>query len=212
MFLPENSNLYSTSNIISNEKKLLANTLVQQSANEKDKEIVEYLKSLPVSGKRGTMLDRFPIELRAKISNICDSLEIDEKHLYKVIYYESQGNPKARNPFSRATGLIQFVPSTAIKLGTNIDELYKMSSYDQLDYVYKYLENRNKEKKFTNTYNDLHLSIFYPNSRGKRGDYIIADTTTLKGKTILMQNASLDINKDKVLTVSEFITKNSKSS
>ena len=45
-----------------------------------------------------------------------------------------------KNPISSATGLIQFLDSTARGLGTTTGELSRMSSVEQLQYVEKYFE------------------------------------------------------------------------
>ena len=49
-------------------------------------------------------------------------------------------SPSIKNPISTATGLIQFLDSTARGLGTTTGELSRMSSVEQLQYVEKYLE------------------------------------------------------------------------
>src|SRR4051812_1834879 len=49
-------------------------------------------------------------------------------------------SPSIRNAAgSGATGLIQFMPSTARSLGTSTDAMAKMTDVAQLDYVAKYL-------------------------------------------------------------------------
>ena len=48
--------------------------------------------------------------------------------------FESRLNPQAVNPISGATGLIQFMPSTA-RGGTTTAVLKRMSNVQQLDYV-----------------------------------------------------------------------------
>jgi hypothetical protein len=60
-------------------------------------------------------------------------------YLMAIMSFESDGfNPAARNELSGATGLIQFMPSTAKELGTATDALARMSAEDQLDYVAAY--------------------------------------------------------------------------
>lgn len=48
------------------------------------------------------------------------------------------------NRASGATGLIQFMPSTAKQLGTTTDKLAAMTEVDQLDYVAKYFVSQKK--------------------------------------------------------------------
>lgn len=78
---------------------------------------------------------------RNQITQIEKELNFEPGSLEKVIYIESQGNPKARNNHSGATGLIQFMPSTARRYGTTTSALYNMSVEEQLPYVKRYLKN-----------------------------------------------------------------------
>ena len=50
-------------------------------------------------------------------------------------------SPSIRNKGTKATGLIQFMPKTAIGLGTTIDELAGMTQVQQMDYVYTYFKS-----------------------------------------------------------------------
>lgn len=61
--------------------------------------------------------------------------------LLGVMYHETGGtfSPAVTNPSSGATGLIQFMPSTAKRLGTTTALLRQMSARDQLEYVRSYL-------------------------------------------------------------------------
>jgi len=62
------------------------------------------------------MLSRFSFEDRVKARCISDSLRINPKWLYQIISIESRGVTTAINPLSGASGLIGFLPSTALKL------------------------------------------------------------------------------------------------
>ena len=80
-----------------------------------------------------------------KVFAICDSFKWNrETHaswLMSCMAFESGEtfSPSVRNAAgSGATGLIQFMPSTAKDLGTSTTELADMSAVDQLDYVQKY--------------------------------------------------------------------------
>ena len=77
-------------------------------------------------------------------------------------------NPSITNSIG-ATGLIQFIPSTARGLGTTTDALRRMSFKEQLNYVDKYLYSILKNKLKPNgkipdsfTQGDLFMTIFYP--------------------------------------------------
>lgn len=97
--------------------------------------------------------------------------------LANLINFESGGtfNPSIQNSIG-ATGLIQFLPSTAKGLGTSTNQLRQMSVKAQLSYVDKYISRALKNKgvlksdgmvKDTFTQQDLFMTIFYPVAVGK---------------------------------------------
>jgi hypothetical protein len=53
---------------------------------------------------------------KAKLGAICRRFKIDPAHLLAVMFNESRLDPKAKNPMSSATGLIQFMPDVAADL------------------------------------------------------------------------------------------------
>jgi soluble lytic murein transglycosylase-like protein len=57
-----------------------------------------------------------PVEENA-LADIASKLGVASDTLYKLINFESGWNPEARNPYSGARGLIQFMPSTARGMG-----------------------------------------------------------------------------------------------
>ena len=84
--------------------------------------------------------------------------------LSALIQFESGFNPKAKNPFSSARGLIQFTDTTARALGFNdsLDLVTRFSTIEkQLLLVHKYL------KKYAPFRDDqaLFMSVFYPAAR-----------------------------------------------
>ena len=142
---------------------------------------------------------------------ICGSLEINPSWLMMVMWSESRLNAQSVNkqpgdpedPQSRAakraTGLIQFMPDTALKLGTTNKALYAMSAVDQLHYVYKYFKPWAGKMK---SYFDLYLVTFFPAAIGKPDDYVL-QTDKLPASVIAKQNPFFDVNKDGKLTVGE---------
>lgn len=100
---------------------------------------------------------------------------------------------------SGATGLIQFMPSTAKALGTTTAELATMTAEDQLNYVYKYFR---PFKGRLNNLGDVYMAILWPKGVGKSDDYVLFST----GVTY-RQNAGLDIDKDHKVTRAETIRK-----
>jgi hypothetical protein len=99
----------------------------------------------------------------------------------------------------RATGLIQFMPDTALRLGTTNKALYSMTAIDQLHYVYKYFKPWTGKMK---SYFDLYLVTFFPAAIGKPDDYVL-QTGKLSASLIAKQNPFFDVNKDGKLTVGE---------
>ena len=54
---------------------------------------------------------------RKALDETASALDVSPDILYKLINFESEWDPKARNPASGARGLIQFMPSTAKGMG-----------------------------------------------------------------------------------------------
>ena len=103
---------------------------------------------------------------------------------------------------SGATGLIQFMPTTAIGLGTTTAALAKMTAEDQLNYVFKYF--RPYKGKLRNL-GDIYMAILWPAGVGQPDSFVLWE----KGKrpTTYRQNAGLDVNKDGAITRGEAIAK-----
>jgi hypothetical protein len=119
----------------------------------------------------------------AKIKQIAADLGTDPNYLAAIMWHESGFNPKAVNwqqgdpqdPAARvsyrATGWIQFMPQTAIALGTTTTALYNMDALTQLDWVKKYyLPYKGK----LNTFFDVTLATFFPAAMGKPDSYVFA--------------------------------------
>ena len=125
----------------------------------------------------------------AKVKTICADLAIDPNWLMLVMFKEARLNPRAYNASSQATGLIQFLPSTAVGLGTTVDAIRGMSGVEQLDWVKKYLAPyKGRYKSFV----DVYLAVFYPKALGKGDMYVIA----VKGSRVYDLNKSMDRNPD----------------
>lgn len=164
------------------------------------------------------LLDKFKLnkgeklaDVERRIQQICTLLGINPAWLIMVMWSESRLNAQAvnkqpgdsDNPQSRAatraTGLIQFMPDTALNQGTTTKALYAMTAIDQLGYVYKYFKPWTGKIK---SYFDLYLVTFFPDAIGKPDDYIL-QTKKLSAATIAKQNPFFDVNKDGKLTVGE---------
>lgn len=113
---------------------------------------------------------------RDKVRILAGKLGVDPSDLMAVIAFETgeSFSPAIRNKRSGATGLIQFMPSTAKGLGTTTDALAAMAAEDQLDYVERYFA------QFGKTYSnleDLYMAVLYPKAIGKPN----ADPIFIKG-------------------------------
>lgn len=135
-------------------------------------------------------------EFALKVTDICNQLNIKPDWLMFVMWFESKLNPQAVNPISGATGLIQFMPSTARSLGTTTDVLKHMSNVQQLDYVLAYLRPYKGRMK---TWVDVYLSVFYPRAMGNPNFVITSDI-------VAKQNKIFDLNKDLDISVKEIET------
>lgn len=142
---------------------------------------------------------------RERVWWIAETLQLDPDDLMSCMAWESGESfrPDIRNAAgSGAVGLIQFMPSTAIQLGTSSAKLAAMTAEDQLNYVYKYF------KPFAgrlNNLGDIYMAILWPKGVGKPDSYVLWD----KGKmpTTFRQNSGLDIDKDGEITRAECLAK-----
>ncbi len=108
-------------------------------------------------------------------------------------------SPSKRNlAGSGATGLIQFMPKTAVGLGTTTDALAKMTPEAQLNFVWKYFAPFDEQLR---TLSDLYMAILWPAAVGQ------ADTEALWTRTgrptTYRQNSGLDANSDGTITKGE---------
>lgn len=116
-------------------------------------------------------------------SRVAKRLGAQPHHLLNVMAAESGLNPAISNPGSNATGLIQFMPSTARGLGTTTEALKGMSAVDQLKYVEKYLS---PYKGRLNSQADVYGAIYLPKRLGQ-------SVYATKGQPEYDQNRGLDI-------------------
>lgn len=89
-------------------------------------------------------------------------LRVDPFSLTNLMYFESGLNPGAVNRSSGASGLIQFMPSTAARLGTSVQAIRQMGAMQQLPLVEAYLGRIQAQYGRLRRPRDLMLAVFYP--------------------------------------------------
>lgn len=126
------------------------------------------------------------------LQQISSRFGVSIEDVLKVIYFESKFSPTITNSIG-ATGLIQFMPSTARGLGTSTAALRQMSIINQLPFVKKYFfqyESKNinlaqlyllvlRGKLVTFQNEDTLLKQYFgtyqsPNQGGKQAKYLYA--------------------------------------
>lgn len=95
-----------------------------------------------------------------------------QSELAWVIEIESSWVPSIQNPKSKATGLIQFLPSTAAKLGTTVEDLKKMSRAQQAPYVSKYFFMA-AEGRLCTEVGDLYMLVAAPGAFSREAYHIV---------------------------------------
>ncbi len=141
-------------------------------------------------------------EFRTKVIAIAASLETDPNFLMAIMSFESgqSFSPKVKSPASGATGLIQFMPKTAIGLGTTIAKLEKMTAVEQLDVVAQHFKPFKGRMK---TLEDAYMAVLFPKAVGKGANFALFSKPSVQFK----QNSGLDINGNGVITVAEAASK-----
>lgn len=133
----------------------------------------------------------------------------DANHLMACMAFESGESFSAskKNPASSATGLIQFMNSTAAELGTTTAKLAAMKDEDQLRYVYKYFVMQIQRHGAIRTLEDCYMAILWPNAVGKPSEYPLFVNDVQKLRDAYDVNKGLDKNKDNRITKAEAAAK-----
>ena len=149
-------------------------------------------------------------EFLSEVDNLAKKYNVSVGDLLAVMSFETAGSfdPAQKNlAGSGATGLIQFMPSTARGLGTTTEDLARMSRTEQLKYVDKYLSNKGIEGK---SLSDIYMAVLFPAAVGKPDSFVLfgrgASTfgsTDYSKPVFYDQNRSLDINNDGSITKGE---------
>jgi hypothetical protein len=143
------------------------------------------------------------------VTDLAKKYNVPEDYLYAVMGFETGGTfstSQKNQAGSGATGLIQFMPSTAKGLGTSTEALSKMSRAEQLKYVDKYFSNKGIEG---GSLEDLYMAVLFPAAVGKPNDFVLFGRGAMSGYTgrAYEQNKGLDANKDGSITKAEAAAK-----
>jgi len=122
---------------------------------------------------------------------------------------ESSLMPNAQHPGTKATGLIQMIPSTASAQGTSVSALKGMTRAEQLPYIEKFLTKSLAGVKRPISPGHLYTATFLPAFVKEDEDFVIAskDGSLPKGypesANWYAGNAPLDSNKDGKIQIFE---------
>jgi len=144
-------------------------------------------------------------EFREKLITLCARQQLIPDYLMACIAWESDETFSAsvsNRAGSGATGLIQFMPLTAIGLGTTTAALARMTAVQQLDFVESYFRPYRGRLR---TLSDHYMAILWPAAIGKPEHHVLWDKATRP--TTYGQNAGLDGDRDGRITKAEAAAK-----
>lgn len=159
------------------------------------------------------------IKFFEKLKSICSDLQMRPEDLLLIMTMESSISGTAVNPLTKATGLIQFMPSTLKRLGftDGVDKFKNIDEVKQLDYVKSYIQgfigaNGGPFKSATR----LYVAVLYPIALGLKGvrnddmntaimskDGSVPKYKALTPKNVAQaynSNSRLDTDKDGIIT------------
>ena len=183
--------------IMNQQQEFLTMLFMMNPANF-DLGLPEFSSSGNMSGKIKSM--KLSKESCKQIDEISKRLKMNPNDLKGLIYSESGGNPQAVNKHGGATGLIQFMPKTALALGTTTEALRGMTAEQQLPYVEKYLKMSKRNAGFDDNHQlsggELYALVFMP---AKAKQEILCSS----GTKAYALNRGLDKNRDGRITITE---------
>lgn len=137
-------------------------------------------------------------DFRARVRQICADLGCEPDHLMAAMAFETGEtfSPSIRNRTSGATGLIQFLPSTAKNLGTTTAELAQMTAERQLDFVESYFK---PQRGRLQGLEDVYMAILFPVAVGKASGFVLF----ARPSDEYTQNSGLDRDGDGAVTKAE---------
>ncbi len=133
-----------------------------------------------------------------KLVQISANLHLNPEDLLAVMYCESGLKGSARNPYSNAVGLIQFLPGTLASIGFRgtTDDFCSLSETEQLTGVERYLSKY--QRYGLDDAGRIFQAVFMPGSL-RSGNEILVDSRT--DPAAYRRNSVLDIDRDGLITV-----------
>jgi len=140
----------------------------------------------------GRLVDQ---DFRVKVKSVASGLNVDPNWLMAIMAFETGRtfSPSTKNAASGATGLIQFLPSTAASLGTSTLALSRMTAVEQLDVVAAYF---NQYRGRLSSLGDTYMAVLWPAAMGKIDSTVIWQSPSIE----YQQNEGLDANHDGDIT------------
>lgn len=118
--------------------------------------------------------------------------------VHKVTLLESGYNAAAKNKYSTATGIWQWIARTANSLGYTTQSIAVMDFQKQANTILPaYIKANLKAFKNARTFIDFYLVVFYPVASNKPDYYKFPSS-------VVRSNPYIDINKDGTITKAEF--------
>lgn len=141
---------------------------------------------------------------RVRVREIGKNLGLDPNWIMAVMAFETgyTFSPSVRNPGSSATGLIQFIESTAQDLGTTTAKLSRMTAVEQLDFVEKYFAPGASRIR---NLGDAYMWVLWRAAVGRMDTYVMWERDTGPYQQQYAANSGLDKNRDGQITRGEAV-------
>lgn len=141
-------------------------------------------------------------DFKARLLGLCTHLGLNADYLMSAMAFESGEtfSPAVRNRATSATGLIQFMPSTARRMGTSIEDLAAMTAEAQLEYVERYFH---PYKNKLETIEDHYMAILWPAAIGEPNSFVLFSQPSKAYR----ENAGLDADRNGKVTKFEAAAK-----
>lgn len=130
-----------------------------------------------------------------------EDFNLDPNWLMACMGFESAGtfSSSVQNPHSSATGLIQFMESTAKHYGVTTNHLSMLTPTAQFDYVWLYFRDAIRDHGPLKSLADCYMAILYPRAIGQPDGYPLF----IQGTSSYAVNVGLDTNKDHTVSKAE---------